>query len=238
MKGNRIWVLVTLVVIAAVLGLGWLFAVSPLLTQAQAAELQRQEAELTNAAQAAALAQMKEQFAQLDELELDLEALQLSVPSDVDSDYVYALLSTYQAETGATASLVTLGDAVQFGIPVAEEVTTATPSGPSGPTATGRLASDLYTVPVTITFDATPLDSVLAFVNRLQHGPRLFLVTSVTTSNQASTITAYMFVIYDATQSPEVQEETQPTPLPTATPTATPTPGETGEPTPTPTPTP
>lgn len=242
MKGNRIWILATLLVIAAVLGLGWLLAVSPLLTQAQAAEQQRRDAELTNAAQAAALVQMKAQYDQLDELAVDLEALQLSIPSDVDSDYVYALLSTYQAASGATPSLITLGEAIQFGIPVTEETTTATPSGASGPAATGRLATDLYTVPVTISFASTPVDSVLAFVNQLQHGPRLFLVTSVTTNEQASTITAYMFVIRDVTQAPEASEETAPAPLPT--PTATPTPSGTATPdpsataTPTPTPTP
>lgn len=232
MKGNRIWILLTLLIIAAILGLGWLLAVSPLLTQAQEAELQRRDAELTNAAQAAALVQMKEQFEQLDQLEVDLEALRLSIPSDVDSDYVYALLSTYQATSGATPSLITLGEAVQFGIPVAAESTTATPSAASGPAATGRLATDLYTVPVTISFESTPVDSVLAFVNQLQHGPRLFLVTSVTTSAQASTITAYMFVIRDVTQAPDVPEEGQQPPLPTPTPTPTPTPGETGTPTP------
>lgn len=236
MNGNRIWVLVTTVAIAAILGLGWLLGVSPLLAQAETAETERAAVELTNASQQAALLQMQDQFEQLDDLEVALEELRLSIPGETDADGVYALLAAYRDVAGASPALITLGEAVQYGVPV-DAGTTASPAPGSAPPATGRLATDLYSVPITVTFEGTSLDAVYAFVYLMQHGPRLFLVSSVTTSPEGSTITAHVFVIHDGATSVVVPEgATVPEPAPTES--ATPTPDPSGTPTPEVTPTP
>jgi hypothetical protein len=234
MNGMRIWTLVTVVLIAAILGLGWLLGVSPLLAQAATSDGERANVELTNTAQEATLALMKSQNEQIDSMLAELELLNASIPGEVDSDTVYKLLSNYQAESGAVPTLISLGEAVQYGIPVDAEVTTAGEAPQSGDVPQGALATSLYTVSVTISFDGTELDDLMSYVAALQQGPRLFLVTSATRAPESATITAYMFVIYDGTTPVIVQPPDEVVPEPTPEPTATP--GETTVPTPTPTP--
>jgi hypothetical protein len=238
MNGMRIWTLVTVLLIGAILGLGWLLGLSPLLAQAAASDAERVNVELTNTAQEATLALMKSQHDEIDSLRDDLDELSTSIPSQVDTDTVYELLAAYQAASGATPSFISLGEAVQYGIPVEGPETTAADAPASGSAPQGALADTLYTVPVTISFGATGLDQVMAFVAALQHGPRLFLVTSVTTSPDSASITAYLFVIYDGTtpQVVEAPDAVVPEPTPTPAPGGTETPVPTGSPTPTPTP--
>ncbi len=236
MNGMRIWTLVTVVLIGAILGLGWLLGLSPLLAQAAASDTERGNVELTNTAQEATLALVKSQHEEIDSLLDDLEELNTSIPSRVDTDTVYELLAAYQGASGATPSLISLGEAVQYGIPADAPETTAADAAASGSSPQGALATSLYTVPVTISFGATGIDQVMAFVAALQQGPRLFLVTSVTASPESSSITAYMFVIYDGTTPQIVEAPDDTVPAPEPTPTITPTPGETVTPTPTPTP--
>jgi len=81
-NANRIWYLIGGVAIIAILALGWFLGVSPQLAAAGTADAERATVEEENAAQNAILAQMKEQFAQLDVLTAELEELQVNVPAD------------------------------------------------------------------------------------------------------------------------------------------------------------
>jgi len=243
MNANRIFGLVTVVIVAAVLVLGWILGVSPLLAPAAAADEQRAVVEQTNRAETAKLTQMREQYDRLDEIELDLAKLRISMPAESDTDFTYRLLSLFQSATGATVNSIQVGEALPYGAATGSEVAVE-PSEPE--TAT---PDRLYTIPVTITFDKIPAYQVMNFVSSMQNGPRLFLVTSVSGDGEdSSTITAFMFVMYDPTAPRGAAEEAYSGVLPTPktagkvvvepTPSPTPTPGETGEPTPTPTPTP
>lgn len=243
MNSNRIFALATVLIIGAVLVLGWTLGLSPLLAQAAAADEQRVVVEQTNQAETAKLTQMKAQFDRLDEIEVELAKLRISMPAEVDFDFIYGLLSTYQSGTGATVNSIQTGEALPYGVAVGAEVpaTTETPTvvAPSG----------FYTVPITITFDQVPAATVLAYASAMQNGPRLFLVTSVAGDGAgSSSITAFMFVMYDPDAPRGAAEQAYSGVLPTSkasgkvvvepTPEPTPTPGETSEPTPTPTPTP
>jgi hypothetical protein len=240
MNANRIFGLVTVLIVGAVLVLGWMLGVSPLLAQAAAADEQRVGVEQTNLAETAKLTQMKAQFDRLDEIEVELAKLRISMPAEVDFDFTYGLLSNYQSGTGATVNSIQTGEALPYGAATGAEVATAA-------TPTVVAPSGFYTVPITITFDQVPVDRVLAYASAMQNGPRLFLVTSVMGEGGASSsITAFMFVMYDPDAPRGAAEEAYsgvlltpkaagkavvvPTPEPTSTPGATPTP------TPTPTP--
>jgi len=238
MNGMRIWTIATVVVIGAILGLGWLIGVSPLLAQAAASEQERVTVEATNAAQAATLAQMKSEFDNIDELQDDLELLHTSIPSTVDSNVVYALLAEYQTSSGAVPALISLGEAIQYGVPAPGPDATTEDTPVSGAAPSGALASSLYQVPVSITFSQTSLESVMAFVSAMQHGPRLFLITSVSSTLETSTITGYLFVIHDGTTPvAEVADGGTPAPVVTPAPTETAVSDPSGSASPTPTPT-
>lgn len=241
MNTNRIFGLVTVALVAAVLVLGWMLGVSPQLAQATAADEQRVAVEETNRVETAKLTEMKAQYDRLDEIELDLAKLRISMPAESDTDFTYRLLSLIQSASGATVNSIQTGEALPYGVATGAEVAVE----PSEPETVAP--KRLYTIPVTITFDKVPASNVMTFASLMQNGDRLFLVTAITgDGGDASTITAFMFVMYDP-DAPRGAAElaysgvlptpkaagkvvVEPTPEPTATP------GETATPTPTPTP--
>jgi hypothetical protein len=241
MNTNRIFGLVTVLLVAAVLVLGWILGVSPLLTQAAAADEERVTVEQANLVETARLTEMKAQYDRLDEIELELAKLRISMPAESDTDFTYRLLSEIQSASGATVNSIQTGEALPYGVATGSEVAVE-PSDPQAGTPSG-----LYTIPVTVTFDKVPASNVMAYASLMQNGPRLFLVTSISgDGKESSTITAFMFVMHDPTAPRGAAEEAYSGVLPTPkaagkvvvepTPEPTPTPGETATPTPTPTP--
>ena len=252
MTGTRIWALGTTVVIIAVLALGYLLGVSPMMTRLSAAEQELATTEANNQAQLGTLQIMKAQYEDLAALEDELEVLRISVPGAIDTDFVYSLLASYQNGTGTNVTAITTGEAQPYGM--TSEGTETTVGAASIP--------NLYTVPVTITFTGNSPSQVMAYVAAMQRGPRLFLVTAVSGSasgeegaaangEQSSTVTAYMFILADPNATADdagnallehgFDFSLAATPLgpkPSGSPTPTPMPSESATPTPTPTGTP
>lgn len=253
MNANRIFAIVTVIVIGAVFGLGWFLGVSPLLTQAALADADRAAAEQVNFAETAKLEQMRATHERVGELEAELAELRVSIPAEVDSDFIYRLFADYQAASGVVVKTITTSEAVPYGTvtaggDAAVPAPAPAPTDGSGGTPTATAPGEFYTVPLTFGFESQPVASVYAFAEGLQASPRLFLVTSIVADSTASsTITAYMFVMRDD-DAPRaaaylalnglLTEKAAGKVAPEPTPEPTPSPGETGEPTPTPTPTP
>lgn len=205
MTANRIFAIVTVLVIAAVLGLGWLLGVSPLLAAAAQADQERIAVEQTNLAQQATLASMKAEFDRLDEIEDELQALRVAIPNEVDSDTIYSYLAGIQFGSGASVESITTDAAVPYG--QTAETAAASESGEAAATSGAAQFDGLYTVPVTITFvKGVSVEEIIAFAAAMQNGPRIFLVTAITrpasSDGSAGTITAYMFVLADRDDSP------------------------------------
>lgn len=247
MNGNRIFGIVTVLVIGAIFGLGWILGVSPLLAQATQADADRVAVEQNNVAETARLEQMRSIYEGVDALEAELAELRISIPAEVDSDFVYRLFADIQATSGAVVKTIATSEAVPYGTVTAggdAAVPSPAPADGSAGTPTPSAPSEFYTVPLTFTFESQPVGSVYAFAEGLQASPRLFLVTSVVADSTASsTITAYMFVMRDDEApraaaylewSGQVREKTGGKVV--VEPTPTPTPDETATPTPTPTP--
>jgi len=258
MNANRIFAIGTAVAIAAILGLGWLVGLSPLLASAALADQERVVVEQGNQAQQATLASMKADFERLDEIETDLNALRVAIPGEVDSDVIYAYLGRIQAGVPTRVETIVIGEVTPYG--VSADAPDAVP-GEAGETAGVAQFEGLYTVPVTITFPrGTVVPEIIAFAGAMQNGPRIFLVTAITrpasSDGSAGTITAYMFVMAERDETPGSSAGDHDSSLDKYTrgaiarwgsdgeviPTPTPTPGETETPAPTdspsPTPTP
>jgi hypothetical protein len=258
-NATRIFGLVTAIVIAAILGLGWLLGLSPLLTAAAQAEDERALVEQNNLAQQATLAAMKADFERLDDIEAEIEAFRVAIPNEVDSDVLYDYLSRIQAGV-PNVDAITTGEAVPYG--QIEGVPDSGAADPSQAPVGVAQFDGLYTVPVTIDFvKGTTADEIIAFAGAMQNGPRIFLVTAITrpvgSDGSAGTITAYMFVLAERDDTPgssagehdpvldaysrglvgpwgKAGGSSDPSPTPTSSETETPAPGETPSPTPTP----
>jgi hypothetical protein len=258
MNTNRIFAIVTAVAIAAILGLGWFIGLSPLLASAAQADQERIVVEQTNQAQQATLANMKADFERLDEIEAELKALRVAIPSEVDSDVIYAYLARIQGGASARVETINTGEAVPYGASTDDPDAVPTEEGT---TAGVAQFEGLYTVPITITFfKGTSVTDAIAFAGAMQNGPRIFVVTAITrpasSDGSAGTITAYMFVMAERDETPGSSagdhdpsldkytrgpigrwgSDGEVLPEPTSTPGETETPAPSDSPAPTPTP--
>jgi Tfp pilus assembly protein PilO len=200
MDKNRLWVIGSVVVMVAVVALGWVLGIQPQLSAATEANSQRATVAQTNAAQEASLAKLKEDYKSIGKLNEQLAALDESVPSGTDApDYVNQL-DALAAASQVTLKGLTVADAQAYtpvapvapAAPAASGDAAATPTpteapalvaAPGSPPVTNAkiTAENFASLAVQITVSG-PYTNVLNFVNGLQTGKRLFLVTGLATT--------------------------------------------------------
>lgn len=210
MNATRIWTFGAGVVIIAILVLGWLLGVAPLLQQAAAAEADRAAVETQNATLRGALEGMKDDFARLGEIEAELAELQSSIPAEEQLDYF-----ARGVEHAARANGVHLDSFIAAEMPF---LGGATADGAVALTGTGGIATTtaagtVYAIPITIGLEGS-VDGMLGTLHALQLLPRLFLVngTAVTVPGPSSgeppsaTITGYVFILTDRALAPTPED--------------------------------
>lgn len=189
MNNNRLISLALIAGALAILVLGWFLGVSPILDQAAAANAQRDTAAASNVALEARNAALKEQFANLAELEDELGPLSASVPFDGDVSAFLNRINALGDQIGVSldsltvgsAEVVTAGEVVD---PTAEapatdaaSPTTEDPATPAEP-APADTSTGLVSIPVTVVVKGG-YPQTLAFLGALQNDSRLFLMKTV-----------------------------------------------------------
>jgi Tfp pilus assembly protein PilO len=250
-------VIIAVVIMVAVLALGWIGLIAPQLAVATNAGLQMAGVQAQNAAQSQVLAKLKADNANLATLKKQLADLHTQIPADAQLDLFISQLNAIAQANGIT--LVGITNAVA--LPYASAPAATAPTTPTAPTSTAAPATtpapaatapattpatptvatnNLYTLAVTISVGGTQ-DQILAFSKALQTGKRLFIITTMSFSGTGNvdpatgTLTGYIFIA--PTPAGFVSDSTA-TPTPTPGPTDAPTPSATTTSTPTPTPTP
>ena len=197
MNAIRLWVIGGALVAIGLAAFGWFVGIQPKLAEIARAELSRQQAVELNIQNELVLADLKEQYEQLDELSADLEKLQLAVPYTVDAPNFFRQLNGLAAATGVSVSEITIDEARAYGAPppvvpveepaadaasedsaasdpAPEPVAAAAPISPPSVTDPRVTAANFVAVPVTVTVSGT-YNAVQSFVSAAQHGERLFL---------------------------------------------------------------
>lgn len=239
----RVWSFATVILIIAVVALGWFLGVAPKLGEAARFDAERLTVQAQNELTRAVIAELEADFERIDELRAELALLRAEFPTQAEyDDAVEEFITSILAEDLVLQNL---------------QINEPSPSSPAvlGPDeqapepeldGEGLLpAGSLLLVSVSITVFG-PLDATLAFVDALQQSPRFGVVPSINYSTEGdegsqTTITLNIYVI-SGDDLENVAPPVEPEPEPSATP--TPTPGATdpsatpapGEPTPTPTP--
>jgi Tfp pilus assembly protein PilO len=245
MKNNRIWLLGTVIVVAAIVALGWLLGISPKLAELSASEREVAAAEAVNQDEYNKLLELKKEFENIDEVRDELEELQVSIPdTDGLSDFIRQI-NTLAAESGIAVKTINTESAVEFDLP--ENAVVLDKDGK--PVPAPPLPKNFARIPITIEVEGSP-EGVFRFVQGLQSGERLFLATKfglVAKEDAPSAVKGapppalianvslggnlYVLVIPDLPESgDDPDDESTPTPTPTPTPTGS------ASPTPTPTP--
>lgn len=205
MDKNRIWVFGSVLVMVAVVALGLLLGIQPQLAAIAAADADRMGVEASNAGQSTVLTQLITDFQEIESLKAQLAPLQASVPSGTDMSSFVTQIDGLAGTTKVTLTGLTVADAVPY-LPVeapvdpavAAEAATADASA-EGATAEAAPAPPVsmagvppFTSPeittnnfASLTVDITVVGryaDTLAFVNGLQTGERLVLVSGLTTT--------------------------------------------------------
>jgi len=266
MRSNGgIWIIGGAVIGVIVIVLGWFGLASPLLAAAAESDQQREAIEAINESERLVLAQMKEQYESLDELQLELEALRLSVPGDRDLNAYFDQLADAAGAAGVVLEDVTVEAAIPYaGIttvvaPVPEpepsasaddeaeaeepEVVTGGASPQQSELAAPTLPSvdlqnNLYVLPVKIAISADAKQATALLIALQTGDDRLMLINGVSLtlgSALRGELTGFLFVVHDPSTGPV---GALPDPEETPDPNATPTPGPTDPATPAPTGTP
>ncbi|NIJ05292.1 hypothetical protein [Frigoribacterium faeni] len=203
MDSNRIKMIVAVLSGVAVLALGFLLGVQPQLAAATTAADQRATVEEQNEGLRATLAQLVAENDELGSLSADRDARRASVPDSPNMPELLRQLGEMAGAAGVPVTGFTTEDAVSYEMPASvaapaadasttegtdsSEGTDASadaPAAASGPTAPTTFtdpavtAANFSTIAVTVEIEGSYAQA-LDFVDRLQKGSRLFLVTTI-----------------------------------------------------------
>lgn len=202
MDKTKLWMIGSVIVMVAVVALGWIVGVQPQLDAAAAAAAQTAQVNETNIAKKVVLERLQKDSANLPALKKTLSSLAASVPTTSANPAFMDELSGLAAANSVALSAWAIGDGQPYVAPAAPAApatagssasptstpspsATPVPSPTAAPPAAGMppVVSPLITkenfvvVPVSFTVSGA-YPNVVAFLHAAQTGQRLFLVDS------------------------------------------------------------
>jgi len=215
MNATRLVALGTVVLTIGLAVLGWFIGVSPILAQASQADQQTQVTLAENGVQASILAQLKDDYARIDEARDELETLRVGIPAAVRSEELTSLIGAYASAAGAVVTAISIGGGSPYGDATAEP-TAADPAAAAAADPAPSSAQGLFSVPVSVTVQGD-LATVLAFAKAMQEGGRIVLVDTLRGADSAGVfqldLSGFAFVIPAIAPAPDVPAPTD-TPAP------------------------
>jgi len=213
MSSNRIWTIGAAVVILGVLVATWFLGVSPQITAAGAAATERTDVEAQNQVQEAALNALKKQFDELDTIKADLDDARKVVPSARDKSLFSKQIDQLSTKYGITITSLAFADPKPF-----------VPYTSDDPELGGALAQvnegNFLVIQVDITAIG-PTKSMMAFVQAMQTGERLYLLHDLSMTEAVYggnneidvALSGEVFVLLDAASVPVPEATETPAPV-------------------------
>lgn len=239
MDRNRIKLIIAMVSGVAVLALGFFLGVQPQLTAASTAAEQKTTVDQQNEGIRATVEQLIAENEGLSGLEDERDVKLASVPAAPDMPALIRQLDKMAGEAGTVVTSFTAADPVSYVAPAsatapaaaapaegtessegtddsadaaaAAPAEAALPTAPATVTDPAVTTANFSTIAVTVDIQGS-YDQALDFVDRIQKGPRLFLVTAITSSEpeegsetaegQTWTVGGLVFVMQDGETAP------------------------------------
>lgn len=216
---NRIWVIGTVIVIVAVAAMGWFLGISPVLDTVNSNDAQRQTVETQNLAQERNLAAIKKEFQNIDKLKSQLADLRIVIPDSDDLSTFIGQLHQLEASSSVVLNSISTGDGRVFAAPETQgNATTAEGASDSAedPSIAAVSKGNFVVVPIELRVTGAHAQ-VMDFIDALQKGPRLFLVTDLTVAEDTAggdvysgSISGYVYVLLDNGGAPGADASTTP----------------------------
>ncbi len=179
MSKNRVWVIGAMLAIVVTIAVGWFIGISPQLVVAASANSERANVVAANARNEILLAKLKRDYQNIDALKNEVLTLQESVPTSADiSSFVTELNSLANARK-VTLKKIAVSDAKPY--TPATQVASAKNGTNSSQTNPKITSTNFVTIPVQIGVTGD-YGRVLEFVNDVQLGRRLFLVSALSST--------------------------------------------------------
>lgn len=220
MDRTKIWILASAVAMVGILALGWFVGIEPQLKERASTDQQRIAVEAQNKATALAIVQLEKDFETIDELKSELAGLRLSIPADGQLPGFLSQLDVLAAASKTKVVSLTVSEAVEYTAPAtsvapveapaegedteadaAAEPAPEVPEVPEIITDTRITAENFIAIPVTVKVQGDR-NGARAFIDKLQHGPRLFMATLLAIEPLeegvgvfTTTVTGYVYVL-------------------------------------------
>lgn len=168
---TRLWIIGSMLLVIAILAMGWFLGVAPKLAEAATAGQQQSEAEAQNVVHEREIAVIKKQFDQLPALKSQLAVLRAAVPAGNGMSAFLDELHALEQQNQVSLTDFKAGDGQPY-TPVKSTTLTASTTNP-------LVTPDNFVaiqVGVTVTGDDA---NIMRFIDGVQTGDRLFLVTSL-----------------------------------------------------------
>lgn len=193
MDKNRLFQIGAVLAMAVIVLFGFIVGVQPQLAAAATAQENSVAARAKNAASAGALAALKQDYATLDVLKKERDALRQSIPAATDMSSFIAEIHSLEVANGVTLTAFTVTDGQAYlpakaATPAATPAASpaATPAAAAGQASSAGVNSKNFTLmPIQLTVTGQ-YGKVLDFVHGLQTGTRLMLVTTFSSSAVAA----------------------------------------------------
>lgn len=178
MKSSRMRSLALSFLLVVVIIAGWLVGIAPQLADASNANANRATVLTQNAANEAILRKLKTDYAGIDELRKELSVLKVAVPSSAEISTFVTELNQLANTHRVTVRSITVNDAKAYA-PAALTPGNGTSEASIPVTTNPRITSSNFIV-IPVQFSVTgDYSKVLDFVHEVQVGPRLFLVSNL-----------------------------------------------------------
>lgn len=226
MDKTKIWILASSIVMIGILALGWFVGIDPQLQAKAATDEQRASVEAQNDATELAIGRLKGDFENIDALRTELAGLRSSVPATGDLAAFLTQLDNLAKASETTVTALNVSEAVEYTapatavevVPEAEPGAEAAPEAEAAPDAAAPVeepaadvpsvitdsritSANFVVIPVTVTVEGDAAGA-RSFLDKLQHGPRLFLATQISIAPKdiiagsfSATVGGYVYVL-------------------------------------------
>lgn len=175
---NRLWLIGSILLSVAIVAMGWFIGVSPKLSEAANASTQLATVEAQNVVHEAEVVAIKKQYEQLPALQAELATLREAVPADDQLSTFLGELHSLEQKNDVSVTDFTASDGQEYA-PIESTVPALNITNP-------MITKDNF-VAIKVDVEVSGENAnVMNFIEGLQTGERLFLVTDLALNQGAS----------------------------------------------------
>jgi len=181
MTRNKLWVVAGFSLVIFILGGGWLVGIAPQLAIASNAQKDRANVLTLNVANQLLLTKLQKEYQNITPLKDQLDLLTRSVPASANNSSFISELNSLATANDVTIKSITITDAKPYTPSTQVPSGNASQEAPLPQTNSQITSTNFVVIPIQISVTGSYVN-VLEFVNGIQMGQRLFLISTLSSA--------------------------------------------------------